>query len=155
MFDTFEFSSTALVILLFIIALALIPVIFFLLTLQRTLDAISIENRKMPPLNVWLMLIPLFNIVWQFIVVMKIADSIADECIRLNIPVKETRPTYNTGLTWNICSVCSFIPLVPLVSLIFWIMYWVKVNEYKNLIINNKDNFMLDAEKQVFYTPQS
>ena len=35
----------------------LVPYIFFLLTLQNTLKAISYENRKMPPANVWLMLL--------------------------------------------------------------------------------------------------
>ena len=58
------------------LALFLIPAIFFLLTLQNTLKAISEENRKMPPANVWLMFIPLFNIVWQFIMVDRIAHSL-------------------------------------------------------------------------------
>jgi hypothetical protein len=28
---------------------------------------------------------------------------------------------------------------------------WVKVNEFKKLIIVNKDKFLLDAEEQVFH----
>lgn len=35
--------------------------------------------------------------------------------------------------------------------IICWIMYWVKVNEYKNLIIANKDNAILDAEQGIFF----
>jgi len=46
-----------------ILALFLVPGIFFLLTLQNTLKVISPENRKMQPSNVWLMFIPLFNII--------------------------------------------------------------------------------------------
>ena len=155
MYSLSELGTTEWIIIFFLIAIAFIPLIFFLLTLQKTLNVISVENRKMAPSNVWLMLIPLFNIIWQFIMVSKIADSITWECMKLNIPVKETKPTYSSGLTWNILSVCSFIPIVPLVSLVFWIVYWTKVNQYKKLIINNKDNFMLDAEKQIFYTPTS
>ena len=49
------------------ILLVIIPYIFFLLALQKTLKVISPENRKMPPGNVWLMFIPIFNIFWQFI----------------------------------------------------------------------------------------
>ena len=136
------------------VILVLIPFILFLLTLQKTLQIISPENRKMPPGNVWLMFIPLFNIVWQFIMVSRIADSMRDECIRLNIPLSEQRPTYNIGLTYNICSLISgVIPILgPLAALTTWIMYWIKVNQYKKLLIENKDNYMLDAEKEIFHT---
>ena|SRR5688572_20806024 len=138
--------------------LFIIPLIFFLLTLKNTLKVISPENRKMPPSNVWLMIIPLFGIVWQFIVVTRIADSIRDECVKLNIPIKENRPTYNIGLAYCISSILFLIPLIKIfgafAALVTWILYWVKVNEYKKLIIANKDNFLLDAEKQVFHSVQ-
>lgn len=131
--------------------LLIVPYVFFLLTLQNTLNAISTENRRMPPSNVWLMFIPLFNLVWQFIMVDHIANSIKAECERLSIASNEKKPTYGIGLAWNICSVCFFIPFAPLASLVLWIIYWVKVNEYKNLIIANKDNFLLDAERNIFH----
>ncbi len=109
----------------------------------------------MPAGYVWLMFVPIFNIVWQFIMVGRIADSIRVECIRLNIPAREERPTYNIGLAFCICSLAGFIPVLgPLAVLIIWIMYWVKVNEFKKLIIANKDNFLLDAERQVFHSVQ-
>lgn len=145
-------GGTEWTIILVACGVALIPYIFFLLTLQNTLKAISPESRKMPPGNVWLMCIPLFNIVWQFIMVSRIADSITDECVRLNIPLKERRPTYNSGLVWNICNFLTFIPFIGgLAALVTWIIYWVKVNEYKNLIIANRNNFLLDAERNIFY----
>ena len=134
------------------LALFLIPAIFFLLTLQNTLKAISEENRKMPPANVWLMFIPLFNIVWQFIMVDRIAQSIGAECARLNIPVKEDKPTYGIGLAWNICNFLTIIPFIGgLASLVTFIIYWVKVSEFKNLIKANQHNFMLDAERNIFH----
>lgn len=137
---------------LFFLLLFFAPLIFFLLSLQKTMNVVSEENRKMPPSNVWLMLIPLFNIVWQFIMVNKIAESITEECIKLNIAVKESKPTYNIGLTWNICNLIIFIPIIGgLAALITFILYWVKVNDYKNLMIANKDNYMLDAERNIFY----
>ena len=152
MFTSMPGGSEWILILFTLGIIFLVPYIFFLLTLQNTLKAISYENRKMPPANVWLMLIPLFNIVWQFIMVNNIADSIKAECERLHIPVKENKPTAGIGLAWNISSVCFFIPFASLASLVLWIIYWVKVNEYKNLIIANKDNFLLDAERQIFNT---
>jgi hypothetical protein len=81
---------------LILFALFLIPAIFYLITLQKTLETIVPENRKMPPGQVWLLLIPLFNYIWQFFTVSNIADSIKAECERLNIPINEDRPTYNT-----------------------------------------------------------
>lgn len=143
-------GSEWMLIFLFLIPVFLLPAIFFLLTLQKTLNAISPENRRMPASNVWLMFIPLFNIVWQFIMVDKIAQSITAECARLNIPVTDPKPTYNIGLAWNICNLVTFIPFIgSLAALVTFILYWVKVSEYKNLIIANKDNFLLDAEKNI------
>ena len=144
-------GSEWIIISLFLIPLFLLPAIFFLLTLQKTLEAISTENRRIPPSNVWLMLIPLFNIVWQFIMVDKISESIAAECSKLNISRNEPKPTYNIGLAWNICNILSFLPFVGLAALVTFIIYWVKVAEYKKLIIANKNNFMLDAERNIFH----
>ena len=134
------------------LALFLLPGIFFAITLQNTLKAISPENRQMPPSRVWFIFIPLFNIVWQFIMVNKIAKSIGAECNKLNIPVSEEKPTYGVGLAWNICNLLPFIPIIgPLAALILFIIYWTKVNQFKHLIIANEDNYMLDAERNIFY----
>ncbi|MEP7253117.1 MAG: hypothetical protein ABI683_12080 [Ginsengibacter sp.] len=138
--------------LLAVFLVILIPGILFLLTLQKTMNVVSPQNRKMPPSNVWLMLIPIFNIVWQFIMVDKIAESIMDECAHLNISTKERKPTYNAGLAWNICNLLSFVPVLgAIASLVTFILYWVKVNEFKSLMIANKDNYILDVEKNIFY----
>lgn len=144
---------------LILLALFIIPVIFYLITLQKTLEAIIPANRRMPPGQVWLLLIPLFNYIWQFFAVSNIADSIKAECERLNIPVSEERPTYNIGLAKNILSLCVLIPflggLASLAFIVCWIIYWVKVNEYKKLIDANKDNDILDAEQGIFYDTKS
>ena len=144
-------SEWILIILFILIPILLLPGIFFLITLQKTLQAISPENRRMPPANVWLMLIPLFNIVWQFIMVDKIAESIAAECTKLNIQRSDPKPTYNIGLAWNICNILTFIPFVGLAALVTFILYWVKVAEFKNIIIRNRNNYMLDAERNIFH----
>lgn len=137
----------------------LIPFVFYLFTLQRTLEAIAIESRKMAPGHVWFLFIPIFNIVWQFIMTARIADSIRDECIRLQIPLTENRPTFVLGLVMSILYIVS-VPmnnlsatsilggLCSLAALVCWIVYWVKVNNYRKLIIANRDNFLLDIEKE-------
>jgi len=137
------------------LGLFILPAIFFLITLQNTLKAISSENRKMPSANVWLLCIPLFNFYWQFIVVNKIPQAIALECGKLQIPVKETKPTYSLGLSWNICYILFLIPVIKswiaIVLIIIWILYWIKVNQYRKLIIENQNTFLLDAERNIFY----
>jgi hypothetical protein len=89
------------------LALLILPAIFFIITLQNTLKAVSSENRKMPFTNVWLLFIPLFNFYWQFVVVNKMAQSIALECEKLHIPVKDSKPISKLGLTWSICYIFS------------------------------------------------
>ena len=137
-----------------LMALFIVPAIFFIITLQNTLKAISPENGKMPFANVWLLCIPIFNFYWQFIVVNKIAQSIAIECKRLEIPLKENKPTYRLGLSWSICYLLFLIPLIKLyasiILIITWIIYWIKVNQYRKLIIKYQNTFLLDAERNYF-----
>ena len=110
----------------------------------------------MSPRDIWFILVPFLGMVWQFIVVRRIADSIREECIKLNIDVKEKMPTYIIGLIYCISSVILLIPFTKTIgafaTLVTWIMYWIKVNQYKKLLITNKDNYMLDAEREIFHT---
>ncbi len=44
----------------------LLPGVLYLLNLQRAMEAVDAEMRPMAPGLVWLLLIPLVNIVWMF-----------------------------------------------------------------------------------------
>lgn len=129
-------------IVLIIVAILLVPVILYLITLQNTLKAISPGNRKMEPGMVWLLLIPLFNIVWNFIVVNRMADSIQAELRKKGVDVME-RPAYNVGLVMCIISCVTWISfigsLASIGGLICWIIYWVKVAECKRKIESMPD----------------
>ncbi|MEW6468936.1 MAG: hypothetical protein AB1458_08435 [Bacteroidota bacterium] len=105
--------------------------IFYCLTLQRTLEAVSPENRKMPPGQVWLLYIPLFNIVWHFLVVIAIADSLRDEMKKRGIPSKEERPTFGIGIA---TSVSPIFIVTLFYGVICWIIYWVKVAEHRRIL---------------------
>jgi hypothetical protein len=129
------------IICMIILLVCLIPAIFYLLTLQNILKAISHQNRAMRPGQVWLLLIPFFGLAWHFIVVSNISTSIEQEYKSKGIAV-ENRPTYNIGLVMCILLGCSSLiffffflrSLISIAALICWIIYWVKVNEYKNKI---------------------
>lgn len=137
----FGMGGSEMIVILFILLLCLVPGILYLLTLNNTLNAISPENRKMIPGQVWLMLIPLFGIVWQFIVVNRIADSLKAEFIKRNIILQENRPGASIGITYCVLNCCSIIPFLGILAglggLVCWIIYWVKVSNYKNLLLAN------------------
>ena len=113
----------------------ILPYILYLITLQNTLLEISNENRKMRPGQVWIILIPLFGLVWQFIMINRIADSLQAEFSSRNIPVSESRPGYTIGITYSILLLCSYLPILGVLALlgglVCWIVYWVKINDYK------------------------
>ena len=75
-------ASAIMMTLLIVFGITLLPLIFYLLTLQGILQEVKPENRKMDPGMVWLTLIPLFGIVWQFIIVGNIADSLKLSSVR-------------------------------------------------------------------------
>lgn len=124
------------IIIIFTLGILLIPGILYLITLQNTLKVISAENRQMPPENVWLMLIPFFNLIWHFIIVNKIADSIRAEANKQNLQLAEDRPGYSIGIAMCILSCVNLIPIINMLSgigsLICWIIYWSKISSYKN-----------------------
>ena len=158
----FPFTGTAIIltlmILLIIFAAFLIPVIFYFIELQNTIKEVSVENRKMKPGQVWLLLIPLFSIYWLFEVVSKIADSLKAEFVSRNIEVDEERPGYRIGIIYAIIGAVA--PLLNMVSrlmqfpalesgiislvlglgsFVLWILYWVKVRGYRKMLVEAKN----------------
>jgi hypothetical protein len=117
-----------------IMLIALIPAILFLLSLQKTLQRCAPESRTMQPGQVWLMLIPLFGVVWIFITVSRIASSLRNEFVRRQLPLAEAEPGKNLGLAMCILNLTGIIPIVGLVTglagFVCWILYWVKISGY-------------------------
>jgi hypothetical protein len=143
-------GTNEILILFIICGIFLLPFILFLLSQQNTLKAIQFQNRTMPPGEVWLQLIPLFGMVWQFIVVSRIADSIQRELSSETAFSFEQhrqayapnpyapKPTYGIGIAYCVLLCCSIIPylsiLTSIAGLICWIIYWAQLSEYKNKI---------------------
>lgn len=141
------------VMVLIVLVVFPIPVIFYLITLQNTLKAVSPENRKMEPGMVWLLLIPIFNIVWNFIVVNRMADSIQAELQKKGVSLTE-RPAYNVGIALCIIGCVTWIPVlgsvISIAGLICWIIYWVKISEFKKRIESLPD--VQDDDSLIFGT---
>lgn len=150
---------TQYIISLSFLAIAIALAVFYLITLQKLMEAISIENRKMAPSNVWFMFIPLFNVIWHFIMVSRISGSVRDETIKLNIAHRFNQSFYLLGMASMILYVIALIlnvflsiptigGLFSLTSMAAWIIFWVQAGNYKKLILANHNNFLFDAERQ-------
>ncbi len=137
---------------LIILLAFLIPAIFFLLTQQKTLQAVDIYNRSMGPGRVWLQLIPFFGLLWQFLVVIRIAESIGKEMTAWNndsilgfsdaadVENAGKKPTLFIGITYCLLIVIGYsgsifykgpkayiFGLVTIAGMICWAIYWVQL----------------------------
>lgn len=114
---------------MFILPLALVPGIFYTLTLQRALSRCAPETRAMEPGLVWLLYIPVFNLIWSFIVVNRISTSLRAEFQRRGIAGVDTGR--ELGLAMSILACLGIIPIVgilaALAGIVCWIMYWAKI----------------------------
>jgi len=104
--------------------------ILFLMTLSKCLKRCSPRNRTMEPGQVWLNLIPCFSIVWQFITVSRISESLGREFRDRGLR-RDGDFGNGVGMTYCICNCLGWIPIVnyisPIVGLVCFIIYWVKI----------------------------
>ncbi len=114
---------------------ATIGMILYLLFLQKLLKSITQQNQKMIPGHVWMLLIPGYSLYFQFVLVNKIADSIAGEQRTKGVECSETRPGYGLGIVMCILFCASILPYLGMAAgiggLVVWIMYWIRLNNYK------------------------
>ena len=94
---------------LIFVGLGLLIAILYLLNLQNTLKAAAPENRKMPPANVWLLLIPLFSTYYMFVVAKRMSGTIKAEYASKGQVPDNPKPTYNVGMAMAIGSAISML----------------------------------------------
>lgn len=115
-------------------AFLLLPLIFYILTLQKTLRQCTPSSRTMEPEMVWLYIVPFLNLIFHFFIVFAISKSVANEFARRGALLDDPQPGQGLGLAMCICACCGFIPLLGLLAVVahfvLWIMYWMKVAEY-------------------------
>jgi len=113
--------------------IVLLPTIFYLITLQRALSRCALESRTMSPGLVWLTIIPLFSLIWNFFVVNALSESLHREFTRRGI-TEEPRPGRSVGLAFAILCALSVIPIVNFATgigaIVCWILYWVRIAGY-------------------------
>jgi len=102
------------------------------------------EHRRQEPNMVWLLLIPCFNVVWNFFVYPKLAESYQSYFASIGRPDvgdcgAKLAMTYCVLVVVTTC--ISWIPFVSLLScplgiviLVLWILFLVKANNLKSQI---------------------
>ncbi len=117
-------------------AAAIAVLIFYILTMQKALTLAGERHRKMEPGMVWLMLIPLFNLVWHFFVVKNVSESIKSWAAENGTNVDDAG--YTIGLIACIANCCFIIPFINFlaspVALVCFIIWWVKVAGFNKLM---------------------
>jgi hypothetical protein len=123
-----------LVVLGVIILVSLIIGILFLLTLHKALARCAPRNRTMEPGMVWLNLIPIVSLVWMFITVARISESLKNEFRSRGWHRRDDDYGNTLGMTTCALNIASIIPYIGgclgLAALICFIIYWVKIAGY-------------------------
>jgi hypothetical protein len=142
-----------LIIICFFFAVPLVLLIFYILELKRALSKCAPENRTIDRHLVWLLIIPVFNILWHFIIVQNIACSLRNEFQKRNI-TSEKKPGHLIGIWLSIffglanihMVIFLLIPtnyqpyltllayFIELLWVILWVIYWVKINTFSKLL---------------------
>jgi hypothetical protein len=120
---------------LLLIPISIFVAVLYILTLQRAISRCAPQNRVASPESAWLLLIPVFNLIWQFILYPRISETLEREFRQRNLPI-EPQPLRTLGLAVAILHVCWIIPVVHfftgVAGLICLILYWVKISDYSN-----------------------
>jgi hypothetical protein len=125
------------------LAVSLVRLTFWILfanTIRKTLNLVAKENRNILPNQAWFVAVPLFNIYWNFEVARRLCDSLNNEFYDRKIAVEEN-PTLKEGRIYAWTYLAINVPFPPfllviggILNLIYFITYWVKINQYRNLL---------------------
>jgi hypothetical protein len=135
---------------LLVIAFA-ISSILYLLTLRKALARCADQSREASPNSVWLMLIPIFQLGYHFVLVRQVSKSLGNELTRRGIAKAGVEPGKTLGLYTCILFVIvacleafssqlgkaglTFVEIAALVAAwVCWILYWVKVAKSSAMI---------------------
>jgi|SRR5215471_10020448 len=126
-----------------VLALA-ISSLLYLLTLRKALARCADQSRETSPNSVWLMLIPIFQLGYHFVLVRQVSKSLGNELTRRGIAKAGVEPGKTLGLYMCILFVIvvclsafssqlgsttgvTFLGLVQIAAWVCWILYWVEV----------------------------
>lgn len=118
---------------------------FYYKTMIDVMSLIRPTNREIGIGNIMFTVIPIFNLVYGFIVYPKICDSIAKEYQQLGLP-QDKDFGKNIVIAMQILMISMMLPFLNVLAiiplLILFILFWVKIDGYKKkLELYNKNGF--------------
>lgn len=121
-----------------LIGLVISAVISFLI--WKPYKALPETYRQMPVNQVWLMLIPFFNLIWAFFIASKLPASFKQYFDERGVPEAEVGDCGKAvALWWAICSVVIIVPclgvIAGLAALVLLILFIVKLFDMRKRII--------------------
>lgn len=141
-----------------LLAAGVVAAVFFVIkvlyanTFRATLKLIAPENRFIKPGEAFLVLIPFFNMYWNFELAKRMSDSLTNEFYDRKI-AEEEYPGRSTGITVAILYIVTMFPLslsilmgINLVYLFYFFAYWVKMNKFRELLKDH--NIFLEEQKK-------
>jgi len=115
----------------FLIIIPFVTFVFYIRAISKTIKAIDPEYRTQSPGMAWLLLIPVFNVIWFFFLL----KSIKTGFLRMYESKKISQPIdtgYTYGIAMGCCWAAIFIPKLIFIALIpmfvFSILHWTKLN---------------------------
>lgn len=121
---------------LLMLALFIVPTVFYLLTLRRALILAGREHRRLEPGLVWLMLVPLFGLAWHFVLVRRVADAVQRWAKAHGQEVGDGG--WGVGLAACILCCCAVLPVLGILGsvggLVCTVLWWVKVANFNRLM---------------------
>jgi hypothetical protein len=100
--------------------------ILHLIAMYKTLGLIKKRNRTMEPGMVFLAFVPFLNIVWNFFIVIRVAESLRNEFNDRGWSTRDETFGYGMGLTAVILNLAGCLPI----GLIFLIIHWRQITAY-------------------------
>ncbi len=132
-------EDTTYLLLGIIFIIFLLIYISFIKTIIKTIELIAPANRLVQPQEAWYLLIPVFCLIWQFLLAGRLADSLKNEFISRKIALPSKRPTFVSGLVLGINQILMFSPILGgLFSILFFILfasYWIAIKDTKNQLL--------------------
>lgn len=145
-----EMAGVFVVVMLVALAITLGIAIMFLLTLSKALSRCSPRNRTMEPGQVWLNLIPLFNIVWQFITVTRVSESLSNEFYARGRDRGGEDYGKSLGITSCVMNLLGWIPflgvILSLIGFVCFVIYWVKIAGYSGQLASRGGDYYDEDE---------
>jgi len=131
-------EGAAFLLLFLVLGFLCVPIIIgllFGLTVKTLLEACAPESRTMQPNSVWWLLVPLVNIVFEFVVVLRVASTLVNEHQRRQL-AGQPETGKEVGLAACIAGVAGLVPglglIAGVVCLGCWIYYWVVLRRITN-----------------------